>query len=132
MLPINQNEVKIDLTGAAFEQIRLIAENDYTLEGLDFRLKIDGKGCDGFTYAMGFSEVAAEDTKLVFEYKGQRITILVDKFTLFYCQEGELDFFVRPKDNEDGFIFVNTNENKYHGKFFKEGAELVPPWEENK
>lgn len=125
MLPINEKEVQIDLTAAAFEQIRLILENDYTLEGHYFRLKIDGKGCDGFTYSTGFSTEYPEDTKLVYEYKTQQICMLIDKFTLFYCQEGYLDFLVRPKENEDGFIFINSNEEKYHGKFFKDG-DLVP------
>jgi iron-sulfur cluster insertion protein len=125
MLPVNENEVKIEITAAAFEQIRLITENDYTLDGLNFRLKIDGKGCDGFTYATGFSEVHSDDKKLIYQHKDHELTIIIDPFTLFYCMEGELDFFIRTKENQDGFIFINANEDNYHGKFFKEG-EMVP------
>ena len=131
MLPINEKKVKIDLTAAAFEQIKLILENDYTLEGLNFRLKIDGKGCDGFTYATGFSEKVEDDIELEFEHSGNSIKILLDSFALFYCKEGTLDFLLNVNESEDGFTFINNNEDKYHGKFFKDGGDLVPPTKES-
>ena len=56
MLCTNDNNFKVELTEAAFEQIRLIKSNDFTLDGHSFRLKIGGKGCDGFTYDTGFSQ----------------------------------------------------------------------------
>lgn len=126
MLPINEKEIKIDLTAAAFEQINLIAQNDYTLEGLSFRLKIDGKGCDGFTYATGFSEINDDDINLIFEHKTKKIKILIDPFTSFYCKEGILDYLLNARESEDGFSFINNNEANYHGKFFEDGV-LVPP-----
>lgn len=127
MLPITHtSEFKFDLTDSAFAQIKLIKENDFTLKGLEFRLKIGGKGCDGFTYDTGFSEFHEDDYILEFEHKGEKLKILLDDFTAFYCKEGSLDYFFIPHENEDGFFFTNTNEFKHHGKFFKDG-DYVPP-----
>lgn len=129
MLPINEKEIKIDLTAAAFEQISLISNNDFTLEGLIFRLKIDGKGCDGFTYATGFSTKNDDDVELHFVHHENILKILIDPFTYFYCKEGTLDFLLNARESEDGFTFINNNEDKYHGKFFEDGV-LVPPTKE--
>jgi iron-sulfur cluster assembly accessory protein len=124
MLP-QEREFQIDLTGSAREQIKLIQENDYTIAEKVFRLVIGGKGCDGFTYEMGFSEVLPDDIPLHF---GTEVTLYVDPFTAFYCKEGTLDFVILPDQNQEGFTFTNKNEHLYHGKFFK-GDNLVPPWE---
>jgi Fe-S cluster assembly iron-binding protein IscA len=126
VLPLNLNDIyKFDLTDSAFAQISLIQENDFTLDGMSFRLKIGGKGCDGFTYDTGFSQKHEDDIVLIFENKGQKLEVLLDDFTAFYCKEGSMDYFFIPHENEDGFFFTNTNEFKHHGKFFKDG-DYVP------
>ncbi|MEX0798485.1 MAG: hypothetical protein WEB87_01195 [Bacteriovoracaceae bacterium] len=122
MLPDNRKDFNIQISQAAFDQILLIKQNDFTLKGLDFRVKIGGKGCDGFTYETGFSAAVEGDVKLAFG----ELTLLLDSFTAYYCQEGSLDFLLNPKTNEDGFVFLNFNENKYHGKFFKDES-MAPP-----
>lgn len=121
MQPNNRQDCDLDLSRAAYEQIKLIMENDYTMQDNFFRLKIGGKGCDGFTYELGFTEKDDEDLELKYE----DLIILIDPFTFHYCKEGYIDFLLNPKTNEDGFIFVNKNEDKYHGKFFKD-EEMVP------
>lgn len=122
MLPINDKDFKVELTGAAFDQIKLILDSDFTLKNHFFRLKIGGKGCDGFTYETGFSKFEKGD-KEVFYF--DNFKILVDPFTYYYCKEGLLDYVLDSKRNEDGFTFTNSNENIYSGKFFKEET-LVP------
>lgn len=131
MFPTNNEEIKVDLTDAAFKQIQLIQENDYTLENHTFRLKIGGKGCDGFTYDTGFSKKLDDDFVLTFEQSGSIIEILMDSFTAFYCKSGILDFFIIPKEHQDGFFFLNHNEDKHVGKFFKDG-DNVPTMSDNK
>lgn len=126
MLPSNSNtEYQINLTQAAFKQILLISENDYTLSNKLFRLKIGGKGCDGFTYETGFSDKLNDDICLEYHLDHDCVTIILDTFTAYYCKEGQLDFLLNPKNNEDGFIFLNDNEHKYAGKFFRDES-LVP------
>ena len=127
MTPTNRNDFNIQISRAALEQIKLIKENDYTLDKEKFRLKIGGKGCDGFTYETGFSTPLDDDLQLVFE----DVIVILDPFTAHYCKEGSLDFLLNPKSNEDGFVFINFNEEKYHGKFFKDES-MAPPLPESK
>lgn len=115
---------QINLSDAASRQIKLIEENDYTLSGKKFRLKIGGKGCDGFTYEMGFDNLATDDHILPYQTTYGLVEIILDPFTAFYCQEGNLDFFFNPNTDEDGFLFINHNEDKYVGKFFKDPTLL--------
>ena len=123
MVPNNRNDFNIHVSKAALEQIKLIKENDYTLNDELFRIKIGGKGCDGFTYDTGFSTPLGDDITL--EYP--EVSIIMDPFTAYYCKEGSLDFLLNPKSNEDGFVFINYNEEKYHGKFFKDES-MAPPF----
>lgn len=126
MLCTNDNNFKVELTEAAFEQIQLIKSNDFTIEDHFFRLKIGGKGCDGFTYDTGFSVKDSDDHLITFiNEKKIKLTLLIDKFTYFYSKEGLIDYVLDPNINQDGFIFNNKNENIYSGKFFKEET-LVP------
>lgn len=118
MLAINRQDCEIDVSNAALSQIKLIQENDYTVQGKVFRLKIGGKGCDGFTYELGFSDQLSDDIILDFE----TVSIIIDPFAFHYCKDGYIDFLLNPKTNEDGFVFVNKNEDKYHGKFFKDDS----------
>lgn len=122
MLPENRKDFNIEISQAALKQINLIRDNDYTLEGMEFRVKIGGKGCDGFTYDTGFSQPHTDDVELL--YQGTKV--LLDPFTAYYCKEGSLDFLLNPKTNEDGFVFVNFKEEDYHGKFFKDES-MAPP-----
>lgn len=124
MLPDNRQDFNIHLSQAALDQIKLIKDNDFTLEGMFFRVKIGGKGCDGFTYDTGFSEPHDED--VVLSFKGAKV--LLDAFTAHYCKDGSIDYLLNPKSNEDGFVFMNFNEEKYHGKFFKDET-MAPPAE---
>lgn len=130
MFSTNDQNFKVEMTEAAFTQIELIKSNDFTLEDQMFRLKIGGKGCDGFTYDTGFSKFAEGDNKIEFINKdNKRLTLLVDKFTYFYCKEGLIDYVLDTNINQDGFIYTNKNENIYSGKFFKEET-LVPTKED--
>ncbi len=115
---------QLELTSRAQDQIRLIKLNDYTLSEMDFRIKIGGKGCGGFTYEAGFSERRSDDLVLTID----DCVILMDPFTAFYTQKAQLDFKVDLKLNEDGFVVENFAGQKYAGKFFKD-TTLVPQWE---
>ena len=125
MLPINNENTKIDLSRAAFEQICLIRENDFTLEGKIFRLKIEGKGCEGFEYATGFSQKQDQDIELLYHQGDKSVRMLLDPFTAHYCQLGQLDYLF-DITGQEGFVFQNENEHKYHGKFFTDDSMLPP------
>ncbi len=118
------NKLDIQVSNQAFDQIQLIKSNDYTLDDMVFRLKIDGKGCSGFDYAMGFSPIHPEDVVLAIkkadEQDGQNIEIYIDPFTAFYCRRGKIDFILDIKNSEEGFHFENFDEKNFRGKFFKD------------
>lgn len=122
MLPQNVKEYKIDISNAAASQIELMIENDFTLQDHIFRVKIGGKGCDGFEYHTGFSLPHEDD--IILEYA--KFKLHIDPFTAYYSKEASLDYLLNPNNNEDGFIFINYNEQNYEGKFFKDEA-MVPP-----
>lgn len=122
-------DIKLFVTDSAVRQIQLMQENDYTLEGLSFRIKIGGKGCEGFTYDTGFSELHPDDLVIHQSYPliGYDLTILMDPFTAFYTQELTLDYLLDTTNNQEGFVVNNAADGQHRGKFFKDES-LLPPW----
>jgi Fe-S cluster assembly iron-binding protein IscA len=123
------SDIKLFVTDSAVRQIQLMQENDYTLEGLKFRIKIGGKGCEGFTYDTGFSEPHPDDLVVTLKYPsiGYQLEILMDPFTAYYTQESTLDYLLDPNSNEEGFVLNNSAQGQHRGKFFKDESKL-PPW----
>lgn len=126
---IDASDIRMLVTDSAVRQIQLMQQHDYTLEGLQFRIKIGGKGCGGFTYDTGFSEPHPDDLYLKKNYPliGMELTILMDPFTAFYTQDFTLDYLLDPSSNEEGFVVNNAAEGEHKGKFFKDESKL-PPW----
>ena len=108
-------------------QIKLILEQDFTLEDHFFRIKIDGKGCNGFKYACGFTPREEGDIQHSFIHPtlDDQIFYLMDSFTDYYLKQGEVDYLLNTETHEEGFIITNFDEKKYFGKFFK-NQEMVP------
>lgn len=126
---LSPSDIQLLITDSAVRQIQLMQENDYTLEGLFFRIKIGGKGCGGFTYDTGFSERHADDLVIRKNYPliKTELTILIDPFTAFYTQKSTLDYLLDPESNEEGFVVTNAEDGQHKGKFFKDETKL-PPW----
>ncbi|MCM2349115.1 MAG: hypothetical protein NDI69_03780 [Bacteriovoracaceae bacterium] len=123
------SDIKLFVTDSAVRQIQLMQDNDYTLEGLSFRIKIGGKGCEGFTYDTGFSELHPDDLVIIQSYPliNFELKILIDPFTAYYTQEATLDYLLDITNNEEGFILNNAADGQHRGKFFKDETKL-PPW----
>ncbi len=126
---LKASDIKLFVTDSAVRQIQVMQENDYTLEGLSFRIKIGGKGCEGFTYDTGFSERHVDDLVIEQDFPLIKfhLTILMDPFTAFYTQELTLDYLLDTTNNEEGFIVNNAADGQHRGKFFKDDG-LLPPW----
>lgn len=126
---LTADDVKLFVTDSAVRQIQLMQNNDYTLDGLSFRIKIGGKGCEGFDYETGFSEPDPDDIIITqkFSMINFELKILIDPFTAFYTQEVTLDYLLDPANNEEGFIIKNAAQGQHRGKFFKDETRL-PPW----
>lgn len=119
---------KLEISAAALAQIDLIQRHDYTLEGMSFRVKIGGKGCDGFTYQLGFSAPLRDDIVLRFATPSESrpVEVRMDPFTAYYTQAAGLDYRVDPETQDEGFVLTNHQQALFRGKFFKDES-LVPP-----
>jgi iron-sulfur cluster insertion protein len=126
---ITVKDINLFVTDSAVRQIQLMQANDYTLQGLQFRIKIGGKGCGGFTYDTGFSEKHPDDLVIErpFPFINFQLIILMDPFTAYYTQQATLDYLLDPQNNEEGFVLTNSQEENHRGKFFKDESKL-PPW----
>lgn len=115
----------ITLTQRAMEQLSLMIENDFTLAGKYFRIVISGKGCDGFTYSVGFTD-KKDDDFAVRVTNPEELEIIIDSFAAFYLGETIVDYVFEENGNE-GFTVTNLDQKKFHGKFWKKNKELIPP-----
>ena len=122
MKEFSKKDIKIEITVEAKSQIKLIKQHDFTVENMVFRLKVDGKGCNGFDYALGFTDREEDDLEITIG----EITMVMDPFTAYYAQEGKIDYIFDHQNNTEGFYFDNYNERKYKGKFFKNEEKLPP------
>lgn len=129
---------KLVFSSQALSQYKLIVENDFTLKGKYLRVLISGKGCDGFTYSVGFTDWQEEDLKVpVRNEQGQLLAepveILMDPFTAFYLQQVSVDYLQDFANNNEGFTVTNLNQKEFAGKFWRQetGASKVPPVKEN-
>jgi iron-sulfur cluster insertion protein len=120
---------KIELTAMAKSQLELLMENDFTLKGLYLRLLISGKGCDGFTYSVGFTEWHQDDIKVssTCGTSEEQIEILMDPFTAFYLQKSSVDYVQDFANNNEGFVVTNLNQKTFAGKFWRSDETKVPP-----
>ena len=109
MIKVDISELQIEVTPEAIAQIKLIKEHDFTVSKQVFRLKVDGKGCGGFDYAMGFTEKEKDD--LIYKVEG--VDIYIDPFTAYYCKDGKLEYIVDFENDQEGFFFTNNNEKNY-------------------
>lgn len=124
MHKINKSEdIKITITNKAKEQLLLIWENDFTLEGPALRVAINGKECHGFNYQIGFDQAHEKDWVISLA-PDLPFSLVLDAFCAHYCQDGEIDYLFGHE--VEGFIFNNNNEKYFKGKFFK-NETLLPP-----
>lgn len=125
----------VSFSDNALSQLRLIIENDFTLKGKYFRLLISGKGCDGFTYSVGFTDWNEEDIEVVvqntFGQEMKDLQILMDPFTAFYLQKCSVDYVQDFANNNEGFSIINENQKTYSGKFWRQDSSKVPPLKDN-
>lgn len=121
---------KLMFSERAMQEWQLIKDNDFTLANQELRLEIDGKGCDGFTYAVGFTLPRVDDLKVpVLDDQQQAIgkTVLIDPFSAFYLQVATVDFVQDFSQDAEGFVVVNHSQKYFAGKFWRANPDLTPP-----
>lgn len=137
-MAFKQNKVNKDLvlppvimfTERALNQLKLIIDNDFTLAGKYFRIVVSGKGCEGFTYAAGFTDLQDEDFQVRIANTEEDIFILIDPFAAFYLQEASVDFIQDFNQDAEGFVITNHSQSEFKGKFWRADASKTPPVKE--
>jgi iron-sulfur cluster assembly protein len=94
----------IELTASAAEKIRELQALEPAGDAEVLRLAIQGGGCSGFQYGLGFDR-GAEDDDLSFEQHG--VKVVVDPFSAPYLRGATVDFVNGLQ--ESGFKIENPN-----------------------
>ena len=115
-----RTESIVSLTPAAAVKIRDLMSGEEDVAVL--RVAIEGGGCSGFQYGLGFDTEAAEgDHELVLE----GVNVVVDPFSIPYLQGATIDFLTGLQ--ESGFKIDNPNAASScgcgHSFQVEEGAE---------
>ena len=105
MAAIEQTETSVvTLTARAAEKVRGLMAAEPAGEAEVLRIAIQGGGCSGFEYALGFDRGAqAGDHELQFH----GVTVVVDPFSAPYLQGSSIDFLEGLQ--ESGFKIENPN-----------------------
>ena len=103
------NGAKVSLTDRAARQVKQIKEDENLGDDLYLRMAVEGGGCSGLSYKLGFDHKNEDDQ--VFESKG--IEIIVDSKHLMYLEGISIDY---PDGlNARGFTFDNPNAEETCG-----------------
>lgn len=127
---INKDQIlppTVMFTQRALDQLKLIIENDFTLAGKYFRLLVSGKGCEGFTYSAGFTDLQDDDFEIKIKNTDEDIRVIIDPFAAFYMQECSVDFIQDFTQDAEGFVITNHSQSEFKGKFWKNNPEKTPP-----
>lgn len=115
----NQNELQppseksdlppVTLTERAAKQIKKIKDNEDLDEGLYLRVAVEGGGCSGLSYKLGFDVKTDEDQVEI----SQGMEIIIDHKHLMYLDGIVIDY----PDGLDarGFTFDNPNASESCG-----------------
>lgn len=108
-VPKNQSTHPVSLTERAARQIKKIKENENLDGDLYLRVAVEGGGCSGLSYKLGF-DIRTDEDELV---KSQDMQIVVDPKHMMYLNGIVIDY----PDGLDarGFTFDNPNASESCG-----------------
>src|SRR5438034_10104105 len=94
----------VSLTEAAAAKIKELQAEETEGDGTVLRVAVQGGGCSGFEYALGFDRGAQEGDH---ELELHGVTVVVDPFSAPYLRGAEIDFVNGLQ--ESGFKVNNPN-----------------------
>ena len=104
MATVEEHGTLVSLTPVAAEKIRELMAEDPSGESSVLRVAIQGGGCSGFQYGLGFDAGPVEDDQTL-EQHG--VTIVVDPYSAPYLKGATIDFLNGLE--ESGFKIDNPN-----------------------
>ncbi len=102
-----ENESVVTLTETAATQIRQIQDSEPAAQGKFLRIFIEGIGCSGFQYGMGFD--IERDGDIIQEFFG--VKVVVDPESAIFLRGTEIDY----KETPEGGVFTINNPNTPEG-----------------
>ena len=103
----------ITLSEAAIVEIKRIIEESIDSEDPYLRVAIEGGGCSGFSYKLGFIEPEGFDEQTDTKYEQDGISVVVDKKSDLYIDGTIIDWY--SDLTKRGFKFENPNAQKTCG-----------------
>ena len=103
--------MSLQLTENAAKEIKKVIAEQKMPENVALRVGVEGGGCSGFEYKLGFDEHVDEQTDTVCEMHGVRVA--VDKKSLLHLDGTEIDYHTGI--DKRGFVFSNPNATKSCG-----------------
>ncbi|HZG34224.1 MAG TPA: iron-sulfur cluster insertion protein ErpA [Gaiellaceae bacterium] len=94
----------VSLTATAADKVKQLMAEDAEAETMVLRVAIQGGGCSGFQYGLGFDTAPVEDD-LVSEQHG--VTVVIDPYSAPYLRGATVDFLDGLQ--ESGFKIDNPN-----------------------
>ena len=123
----------LNFSDEALKQIALRLKFEPLNQGKVFRIHIDGKGCDGFTYGAYFT--GKDDEDFSYQYSlplheqtdDKTFLAVIEPFTAFYSEKIFVDYHFDPETDDEGFIVTVKNSQDFSGKFFNQDTPHLPP-----
>jgi iron-sulfur cluster assembly protein len=104
MATIEREDVLVSLTETAATKIKELQAGEPAGEAEVLRVAVQGGGCSGFEYALGFDRGAQEGD---LEFMEHGVPVVVDPFSAPYLKGAEIDFLNSLE--ESGFKISNPN-----------------------
>ncbi len=104
MATVEQHTTLVSITPTAADKVRKLMAEDPEGESSVLRVAIQGGGCSGFQYGLGFDSGPVEDDETI-ELHG--VTIVIDPHSVPYLKGATIDFLTGLE--ESGFKIDNPN-----------------------
>ena len=115
----------LDLTPLAAQKVKELMAEEPDAETLVLRVAIQGGGCSGFQYGLGFDTGVAEGDH---ELQLEGVRVVVDPFSAPYLQGAKIDYLTGLQ--ESGFKIDNPNASAScgcgHSFTVEEGSADAP------
>jgi iron-sulfur cluster assembly protein len=104
-------DINFKITNNAIKELKKVISEDNSLKDRYLRVSVQGGGCSGFIYGLGFDDATDSNIDFIENFDG--IKVAIDKKSALYLNNVTLDWI--DSINNRGFKFDNPNAIKTCG-----------------